>query len=140
MKSFQKTISLPPFPRGFHLITDLLLKEFPELKEIQTGIFNVFIQHTSAGLTINENADPTVRKDFETFINDLIPESYRKFIHDYEGSDDMPAHIKSSFFGSSLQVPIQNGRLLLGTWQGVYLCEFRNYGGSRKLILSAMGT
>ncbi|EKB49466.1 secondary thiamine-phosphate synthase enzyme YjbQ [Cecembia lonarensis] len=140
MKSFQKTISLPSFPRGFHLITDLLIQEFPELKEIQTGILHVFIQHTSAGLTINENADPTVRKDFETFINDLIPESYRKFIHDYEGSDDMPAHIKSSFFGSSLQVPIQNGRLLLGTWQGVYLCEFRNYGGSRKLILSAMGT
>lgn len=139
MKSFQKTISLPPFPRGFHLITDVLLKEFPELKEIQTGIFNVFIQHTSAGLTINENADPTVRKDFETFINDLIPESYKKFIHDYEGSDDMPAHIKSSLFGSSVQIPVKNGRLLLGTWQGVYLCEFRNYGGSRKLILSAMG-
>jgi len=139
MKSFQKTISLPPFPRGFHLITDVLLKEFPELKEIQTGIFNVFIQHTSAGLTINENADPTVRKDFETFINDLIPESYKKFIHDYEGSDDMPAHIKSSLFGSSVQIPVKNGRLLLGTWQGVYLCEFRNYGGSRKLVLSVFG-
>ncbi|MGY6741789.1 MAG: secondary thiamine-phosphate synthase enzyme YjbQ [Cecembia sp.] len=139
MKSFQKTISLPPFPRGFHLITDVLLKEFPELKEIQTGIFNVFIQHTSAGLTINENADPTVRKDFETFINDLIPENYKKFIHDYEGSDDMPAHIKSSLFGSSVQIPVKNGRLLLGTWQGVYLCEFRNYGGSRKLVLSVFG-
>lgn len=139
MKSFQKTISLPPFPRGFHLITDLLLKEFPELKEIQTGIFNVFIQHTSAGLTINENADPTVRKDFETFINDLIPENYKKFIHDYEGSDDMPAHIKNSLFGSSVQIPVKNGRLLLGTWQGVYLCEFRNYGGSRKLVLSVFG-
>lgn len=139
MKSFQKTISLPPFPRGFHLITDLLLKEFPELKEIQTGIFNVFIQHTSAGLTINENADPSVRKDFETFINDLIPENYKKFIHDYEGSDDMPAHIKSSLFGSSVQIPVKNGRLLLGTWQGVYLCEFRNYGGSRKLVLSVFG-
>ena len=140
MKSFQKTISLPPFPRGFHLITDVLLKEFPELKEIQTGIFNVFIQHTSAGLTINENADPTVRKDFETFINDLIPESYKNFIHDYEGSDDMPAHIKSSLFGSSVQIPVKNGRLLLGTWQGVYLCEFRNYGGSRRLVLSVFGT
>ena len=139
MKSFQKTISLPAFPRGFHLITDLLLKEFPELKEIQTGIFYVFIQHTSAGLTINENADPTVRKDFETFINDLIPESYKKFIHDYEGSDDMPAHIKSSLFGSSVQIPVKNGRLLLGTWQGVYLCEFRNYGGPRKLVLSVFG-
>lgn len=139
MKSFQKTISLPAFPRGFHLITDLLLKEFPELKEIQTGIFYVFIQHTSAGLTINENADPTVRKDFETFINDLIPESYKKFIHDYEGSDDMPAHIKSSLFGTSVQIPVKNGRLLLGTWQGVYLCEFRNYGGPRKLVLSVFG-
>ncbi len=139
MKTYQKTIHLPAFPRGFHLITEKLLVEFPEIKNIETGIFHVFIQHTSAGLTINENADPTVRKDFETFINDLIPEHYNKFTHDYEGSDDMPAHIKSSFFGSSVQIPIQNGRLLLGTWQGIYLCEFRNYGGSRKLILSAFG-
>jgi len=139
MKTYQKTVHMPAFPRGFHLITEKLLSEFPEIKNIEIGIFHVFIQHTSAGLTINENADPTVRKDFETFINDLIPEHYKNFIHDYEGLDDMPAHIKSSFFGSSVQIPIQNGRLLLGTWQGIYLCEFRNYGGSRKLILSAMG-
>jgi secondary thiamine-phosphate synthase enzyme len=139
MKAYQKTIQLPAYPRGFHLITEALLKEFPEIKNIQNGIFQVFIQHTSAGLTINENADPTVRRDFETFINDLIPESYKKFIHTYEGLDDMPAHIKSSFFGSSVQIPIQNGCLLLGTWQGIYLCEFRNYGGSRKLVLSAFG-
>jgi secondary thiamine-phosphate synthase enzyme len=112
---------------------------FPEIRQIKAGILHVFIQHTSAGLTINENADTTVRKDFETFINDLIPEGYPKFIHNDEGEDDMPAHIKSSFFGNSLQVPITNGRLNLGTWQGIYLCEFRDRGGSRNIVLTAMG-
>jgi secondary thiamine-phosphate synthase enzyme len=135
----QKTIRLKPFPRGFHLITHLVEAQFPEIRQIKAGIFHVFIQHTSAGLTINENADPTVRKDFETFINDLIPEGYPKFIHNYEGDDDMPAHIKSSFFGSSLQIPITNGNLNLGTWQGIYLCEFRDQGGARSLVLTAMG-
>lgn len=135
----QKNILLKPFPRGFHMITHLVETQFPEIRQIKTGILHVFIQHTSAGLTINENADPTVRKDFETFINDLIPESYQKFIHNYEGDDDMPAHIKSSFFGSSLQIPISGGRLNLGTWQGIYLCEFRNQGGSRSLVLTAIG-
>jgi secondary thiamine-phosphate synthase enzyme len=137
--TFQKTISLKPFPRGFHLITHLVENQLPELRKINTGILHVFIQHTSAGLTINENADPTVRKDFETFINDMIPESYPKFIHNYEGDDDMPAHIKSSFFGSSLQIPITGGRLNLGTWQGIYLCEFRDEGGPRTLILTVIG-
>jgi secondary thiamine-phosphate synthase enzyme len=121
------------------LITHLVEDQFPEIRQIKVGILHVFIQHTSAGLTINENADPTVRKDFETFINDLIPEGYPKFIHNDEGEDDMPAHIKSSFFGNSLQVPITNGRLNLGTWQGIYLCEFRDRGGSRNIVLTAMG-
>ncbi|RPA67038.1 YjbQ family protein [Cyclobacteriaceae bacterium YHN15] len=139
MKCYQKSIKLRPYPRGFHIITDVIINEFPQLESIETGILNIFIQHTSAGLTINENADPTVRKDFETFINDIIPETYSKFIHDYEGPDDMPAHLKSSIFGSSLQIPIGHGKLMLGTWQGIYLCEFRNHGGPRKLILTAMG-
>lgn len=139
MKSFQKQINLKPFPRGFHLITDIIEREFPEFRDIHIGILQVFILHTSAALTINENADPSVRKDFETFINDLVPESYSKFIHTYEGKDDMPAHIKSSIFGSSVQIPIFEGRLKLGTWQGIYLCEFRDYGGIRKLMLTALG-
>lgn len=137
--NYQKTIKLKPFPRGFHLITHLVEDHFPEIRQIKAGILHVFIQHTSAGLTINENADTTVRKNFETFINDLIPEGYPKFIHNDEGEDDMPAHIKSSFFGNSLQVPITNGRLNLGTWQGIYLCEFRDRGGSRNIVLTAMG-
>ncbi|MFD2200437.1 secondary thiamine-phosphate synthase enzyme YjbQ [Shivajiella indica] len=139
MKSFQKSILLKSYPRGFHLITESILRELPELKEIEIGTLHIFIQHTSAALTINENADPTVRKDFETFINDLIPDAYSKFIHNYEGPDDMPAHIKSSFFGSSVQLPISRGKLMLGTWQGVYLCEFRNYGGPRNLVLTVLG-
>lgn len=137
--TIQKTISLKPFLRGFHLITSIIETHFPEMRQIRAGILHVFIQHTSAGLTINENADPTVRKDFETFVNDLIPESYPKFIHNDEGDDDMPAHIKSSFFGNSLQIPITKGRLNLGIWQGIYLCEFRNHGGSRSLVLTIMG-
>lgn len=137
--TLQKTIQLKPFSRGFHLITSIIEMQFPEIRQIKAGILHVFIQHTSAGLTINENADPTVRKDFETFINDLIPEGYAKFIHNYEGDDDMPAHIKSSFFGNSLQIPITDGKLNLGTWQGIYLCEFRNQGGPRNIILTAMG-
>jgi len=136
---FQKTITLRPYPRGYHLITDLVEIEFPEMKRIQTGMLYVFIQHTSAGLTINENADPTVRKDFETFVNELVPESYPRFIHTYEGSDDMPAHLKSSLIGSSVQVPVSGGKLLLGTWQGIYLCEFRNNGGPRNLVLTVLG-
>lgn len=121
------------------MITGEVEAGIPEIKDIQAGQLQVFIQHTSAGLTINENADPTVRKDFETFINDMIPESYPRFIHTYEGPDDMPAHIKSSLFGSSVTIPISKGKLALGTWQGIYLGEFRDHGGSRRLVMTAMG-
>ncbi|WP_373496685.1 secondary thiamine-phosphate synthase enzyme YjbQ [Aquiflexum sp.] len=136
---FQKTIILRPHSRGYHLITDLIESEFPEISQLKIGMLHVFIQQTSAGLTINENADPTVRKDFETFVNELIPESYPRFIHTFEGTDDMPAHLKSSLMGSSVQVPIGGGKLLLGTWQGIYFCEFRKHGGPRKLVLTAFG-
>ena len=130
----QKEIILPAFKRGFHLITDILLSEMPELKG--NGILTVFIKHTSAGLTINENADYTVREDFESVFNNLVPENQNFYKHTFEGSDDLPAHIKSSITGSSVTVPVTNGKLNLGTWQGIYLCEFRNYGGKRKLILT----
>lgn len=139
MKIFQKELALPPFHRGFHLITGHIVDNFPKIGEIEAGMLQVWIKHTSAGLTINENADPTVRKDFETFSNDLVPEDYAHFIHTYEGPDDMPAHLKSSIFGVSVQIPISSGKLNLGTWQGIYLGEFRNHGGSRKLVLTAWG-
>ncbi len=139
MKSFQKEITLKPFPRGYHLITRLILEEIPEIKEISIGMLQVFIKHTSASLTINENADPTVRSDFESYINELVPEDAPYYVHTYEGSDDMPAHIKASLMGASVQIPITNGHLNMGTWQGIYLCEHRNYGGSRKLVLTLLG-
>lgn len=131
----QKTLSLPPYPRGFHLITDQINSaiDLP-----QSGVLHVFIQHTSAGLTINENADPTVQLDLEASFNHLVKENEPFYKHTYEGPDDMPAHIKSSLVGSSVFVPITNGRLNLGTWQGVYLCEFRNNGGRRKLVLTVL--
>jgi len=132
---FQKEITLPPFPRGFHLITDHITKVLPN----SSGILNVFIKHTSASLTLNENADPTVRQDFETHFNVMVPESANYFLHTLEGKDDMTSHIKSSLLGSSVNVPLQNGRLLLGTWQGIYLCEHRNQGGSRKLVITVVG-
>ncbi len=138
--SYQKEIRLPSFSRGFHLVTHLVTQEIPEIRQIKIGILQVFIQHTSASLTINENADPTVRQDFESHFNKYVPENAPYYKHDYEGSDDMPAHIKSSLLGSSVSIPITNGRLNLGTWQGIYLCEHRNYGGSRKLIVTALGT
>jgi len=128
----QYTINLKPYPRGFHLITTEILQHIQTLPE--KGILHVFIKHTSAGLTINENADPTVRMDFESSFNQLVPENAPYYKHNYEGSDDMPAHIKSSLVGSSVSIPISNQSLNLGTWQGVYLCEFRNQGGSRKLL------
>lgn len=137
--SFQKEISLNPRSRGFHLITDEILDAIPELKSIQIGILQVFIKHTSASLTINENADPTVRDDFESHFNEFVPEDAPYYRHTYEGSDDMPAHIKASLLGSSVSIPISNGRLNLGTWQGIYLCEHRNHGGSRKVVVTAMG-
>jgi len=128
-----KEIILPAFEKGFHLITDIILQNI-DLPD--NGLLNVFIKHTSAGITINENADYSVRTDFETFFNDLIPEDYKKFTHIFEGSDDMPAHIKSSIIGTNITIPVINGKLNLGTWQGIYLCEFRNNGGRRKIILS----
>ena len=130
----QTTVTLPSKSRGFHLITREVLKAAGELPE--NGIMHVLIQHTSAGLTLNENADPSVRDDFEAFMNDLVPENHPLYSHIYEGADDMPAHLKASLLGSSVSVPITNGRLNLGTWQGIYLCEFRTNGGSRKLVVT----
>ncbi|CAL2104371.1 UPF0047 protein YjbQ [Tenacibaculum sp. 190130A14a] len=139
MKFYQKEIQLPEYRRGYHLITDVLVAVLPQLKEIKIGQFQAFIKHTSASLTINENADPTVRMDFETHINKMIPEDMPYYKHDYEGSDDMPAHIKSSMLGCQVQIPITNGRLNLGTWQGIYLGEHRNYGGRRKIVITVFG-
>jgi secondary thiamine-phosphate synthase enzyme len=129
----QFEIILPAFNRGFHLITDGILKQLPELPE--KGLISIFIQHTSAGLTINENYDSTVRKDFESFFNRLIPDGSKYFEHDSEGDDDMPAHLKASIIGQSVTIPITNKKLNLGTWQGIYLCEFRNNGGRRKVVV-----
>ncbi|MCL4154070.1 UNVERIFIED_CONTAM: hypothetical protein GTU68_002900, partial [Idotea baltica] len=134
----QTTISIEPRRRGFHLITRDIVDACPEIGEIEIGILHVFIQHTSASLTINENADPDVRVDMETAANQLCPES-SPFIHTCEGPDDMPAHVKSSLFGASVTIPIADGRLKLGTWQGVYLCEHRDRGGSRRLVLTING-
>jgi len=139
MHFFQKEILLSPFPRGFHLITRNIVENFPELKEIKIGKLQIFIKHTSASLTINENADYTVREDFESHMNVMVPENQSYYRHTYEGSDDMPAHIKSSLMGSSVELPITNGRLNLGTWQGIYLCEHRDRGGGRRLVLTAFG-
>ncbi|MFH0759646.1 MAG: secondary thiamine-phosphate synthase enzyme YjbQ [Bacteroidota bacterium] len=130
----QFTITLSPMPRGFHLITRKVEEAAGELP--RTGVMHVLIQHTSAGLTLNENADPSVRDDFESFLNHLLPENHPLFSHISEGSDDMPAHLKASIIGSSVSIPISNGRLNLGTWQGLYLCEFRNRGGSRRLVIT----
>lgn len=139
MYCFQKTIRLQPYPRGFHLITRTIEREFTEIQQIKAGMLQLFIQHTSASISINENADPTVRLDFESHFNKMVPENAPYYQHDYEGSDDMPAHLKASLLGCSLQIPITNGRLNLGTWQGIYLCEHRNQGGSRTLVLTAWG-
>lgn len=138
-KIIQKEFNLNPKSRGFHLITNEIIGNIPELSEINTGILNVFIKHTSASLTINENADPTVREDFMSHFNSMVPENEQFYSHHSEGPDDMPAHIKSSLLDTSLQIPITSGRLNLGIWQGIYLCEHRNNGGSRKLILTAFG-
>ena len=132
--NIQKEIILPVFKRGYHLITDLILSEMTEMKG--NGILTIFIKHTSAGLTVNENADDTVREDFETVFNHLIPENQTRYKHTFEGADDLPAHIKASIIGNSLTIPVSDGHINLGTWQGVYLCEFRNRGGQRKLVLT----
>ena len=132
----QIEILLPAFNRGYHLITDIILKYLSELPT--TGLLNIFIQHTSAGITINENFDSSVRKDFESFFNKLIPDGNPYFIHDSEGDDDMPAHLKASIIGQSVTIPIFNKKLNLGTWQGIYLCEFRNNGGRRKIVVTVI--
>lgn len=139
MKFYQKEINLPKFRRGFHLITNLVLSDFPEIKSIEIGQLQVFIKHTSASLTINENADSSVRQDFESHFNEMVPENMPYYIHTYEGADDMPAHIKASLLSTSVLIPISKGSLNLGIWQGIYLCEHRNYGGNRKLVLTAFG-
>mgnify|MGYP000417729525 FL=1 len=135
----QKEISLNPRQRGFHLITDQVLKHLPEVQEIEVGTMQVFIKHTSASLTINEDADPTVRDDFESHFNQMVPENAPYYQHTFEGPDDMPAHLKSSILGSSVNIPITDGKLNLGIWQGIYLCEHRNRGGSRKLVVTIQG-
>ncbi|WP_299530417.1 secondary thiamine-phosphate synthase enzyme YjbQ [Ulvibacterium sp.] len=140
MKSYQKEVRLPAFPRGFHLITARVLHAVPQLKDIKIGTLQVFIKHTSASLTINENADPTVRTDFESHMNVMVPEDMPYYIHTYEGPDDMPAHIKASLMGSSVQIPVTDGRLNLGIWQGIYLCEHRDRASGRSLVITLMGT
>lgn len=139
MTWFQKNIRLSAKSRGFHLVTDEVIGQLPELKDINIGLLHIFIQHTSASLTLNENASPDVRRDMERHFNALVPEDVDYFEHTYEGSDDMPAHIKASLLGYSLSIPVNIGRLVLGTWQGIYLCEHRNHGGQRKLVLTLQG-
>ncbi len=139
MQFFQKTIQLPRYGRGFHLITEVVESEFPELRQIKVGLLHVFIQHTSASLTINEDADPTVRQDFESHFNRMVPENAPYYRHNDEGPDDMPAHLKASVLGSSVTIPITGGRLNMGTWQGIYLCEHRNHVSGRRLVLTAYG-
>ncbi len=139
MKVIQKEIILTPKKRGFHLITNEVLKAIPEIKEIKSGIAQVFIKHTSASLTINENADPDVRADMETHFNKMVPETANYYLHTSEGPDDMTSHIKASILGSTLTVPVTEGRFNLGTWQGIYLCEHRNSGGRRKIVVTVLG-
>ncbi|MEO1486574.1 MAG: secondary thiamine-phosphate synthase enzyme YjbQ [Bacteroidota bacterium] len=139
MKFYQKEIRLNARNRGFHLITHEVLDAIPQIKELEAGFLQVFIKHTSASLTINENADPTVRVDFESHFNVMVPEGASYYKHTYEGPDDMPAHIKASLLGNLVQLPITAGRLNLGTWQGIYLCEHRDYASGRSLVLTAFG-
>ena len=135
----QKTIQLKPRSRGFHIIDDELLRQLPEITQYKVGLLHLFIQHTSASLTINENADPTVRMDMESHFNHFVPERQSYYRHDYEGDDDMPAHIKSSTLGAELTIPINQGRLMLGTWQGIYLGEHRDQGGARRIVATIQG-
>jgi secondary thiamine-phosphate synthase enzyme len=140
MTSWQQIeIKLPPMSRGFHLITDHINRALQQLDSVSIGQVNLFIQHTSASLTLNENADPSVRRDMEDHFLRAIPESHSLYEHNYEGLDDMPAHIKSSTLGASLTIPVANGHMLLGTWQGIYLGEHRDHGGSRRVILTLQG-
>ena len=139
MKFYQKEIQISPKKRGFHLITNEIIAAISEMKGISIGQLNVFIKHTSASLTINENADASVRTDFESHFNKMVPENMPYYIHTYEGPDDMPAQIKASILGNSVQIPISNGKLNMGIWQGIYLCEHRDFGNARKLVLTAFG-
>jgi secondary thiamine-phosphate synthase enzyme len=139
MEIFQKEITLEQKPRGFNLITHEILSKIPEIKNFSSGTVNIFLQHTSASLTINENADPTVRQDMETHFNKVVPESGTGYLHTFEGPDDMTSHIKSSMLGVSLTIPLTNGKLNLGTWQGIYLCEHRNRGGRRRIVITITG-
>ncbi len=139
MKFFQHTLQLKERKRGFHLVTAEVMQSLPQISDVTLGICQVFIQHTSASLTLNENADPTVRKDFEMYFNKTVPENDPDYVHDYEGSDDMPAHLKAALLGSSVMIPISKGKLALGTWQGIYLCEHRNYGQKRNLVITIWG-
>lgn len=137
---FQELLVLEQKPRGFHIITNRVEACLPQISEIKIGMLQVFIQHTSASLCVNENADPTVRQDFEMFFNKTVQENDPDYKHDYEGSDDMPAHLKSALLGSSVSIPIRNGKLALGTWQGIYFCEHRDFGGRRKFVVTAWGS
>jgi secondary thiamine-phosphate synthase enzyme len=136
---FQKEIILKSRNKGFHLITDEILSSIPEIKSIKVGLANFLLKHTSASLTLNENADPDVRTDMKNYFDEIVPENKNYYKHTSEGGDDMPAHIKSSLLGNSITIPISNGKLNLGTWQGIYLCEHRNYGGNRKLLITING-
>jgi len=138
MPWYRHHLTLPPFPRGFNLITDRVVNAVAELSQVKIGWLHLFIQHTSASLVINENADPDVQADLESAFNAIAPEDF-PYVHTVEGPDDMPAHVKASLLGSSLLIPVENGRLTLGTWQGIYLCEHRNHGGGRHLVLTLQG-
>ena len=135
----QKNISIKSISRGFHIITNQVTDQIPEIKTIKIGILHLFIKHTSASLTINENADKTVRNDFEEHFNEMVPENQSYYQHTYEGPDDMPAHLKASILGSSISIPISNGHLNMGTWQGIYLCEHRNNAFQRKMVATIQG-
>lgn len=135
----QRTLELPPRSRGFHLVTDEVVGRLPELAKMRVGLLHLWLQHTSASLTVNENADPAVRRDFERFFNRLVPQGESGYEHDYEGPDDLPAHFKGSLLGFQLQLPIQDGRLALGTWQGIYLGEHRDHGGVRRVVATLQG-
>ena len=139
MITFQKEIVLPEFKRGFHLITKEIIESINPIRNISVGLIHIFIKHTSASISINENADPTVREDMENYFNKHVRENEPYYKHIFEGPDDMPAHIKSSLLGNGVTIPISDGKLNLGTWQGIYLCEHRNYGGMRKLVITLLG-
>ena len=135
----QREIELRARPRGFHLVTDEVVSALPELRELRVGLAHLFIRHTSASLTLNENASPDVRRDFESWFNEAVPEGARYWTHTLEGPEDMPAHVKASLLGPSVSIPVAEGRLALGTWQGIYLCEHRDRGGSRSLLATLWG-